>query len=116
LIKELRSRGCKFALDDFGSGLSSFGYLKALPVDYLKIDGSLVRRVAEESIDRALVEAINRLAHQMGMSTIAEHVESTKCLEVLQEIGVDHAQGYALGMPTRVYQASVERVAVAASG
>jgi diguanylate cyclase (GGDEF)-like protein/PAS domain S-box-containing protein len=116
LIKELRSRGCKFALDDFGSGLSSFGYLKALPVDYLKIDGSLVRRVAEESIDRALVEAINRLAHQMGMSTIAEQVESTKCLEVLQEIGVDHAQGYALGMPTRVYQPSAERVAVAASG
>ena len=115
LIKELRARGCKFALDDFGSGLSSFGYLKALPVDYLKIDGSLVRRVAEESIDRALVEAINQLAHQMGMSTIAEYVESTECLEVLREIGVDHAQGYALGMPSRVYQGSVERALVAAA-
>jgi diguanylate cyclase (GGDEF)-like protein/PAS domain S-box-containing protein len=104
LIKELRGRGCKFALDDFGSGLSSFGYLKALPVDYLKIDGSLVRRIAEESTDRAMVEAINRLAHQMGMHTIAEYVESTQCLQVLREIGVDQAQGYALGMPTRVYQ------------
>jgi EAL domain-containing protein (putative c-di-GMP-specific phosphodiesterase class I) len=106
LIKELRARGCKFALDDFGSGLSSFGYLKALPVDYLKIDGSLVRRVAEENIDRALVQAINQLAHQMDMSTIAEYVESMECLEVLREIGVDHAQGYVLGMPTRVYEAS----------
>lgn len=113
LIKELRSQGCKFALDDFGSGLSSFGYLKALPVDYLKIDGSLVRRVAEESIDRAMVEAINRLAHQMGMRTIAEHVESTQCLQVLREIGVDHAQGYALGIPMRVYQAPAPRPAVA---
>jgi len=115
LIKELRARGCKFALDDFGSGLSSFGYLKALPVDYLKIDGSLVRRVAEESIDRALVEAINQLAHQMGMSTIAEHVETNDCLEVLREIGVDHAQGHALGMPTRVYEVAAERVAIAAA-
>jgi diguanylate cyclase (GGDEF)-like protein/PAS domain S-box-containing protein len=118
LIKELRARGCKFALDDFGSGLSSFGYLKALPVDFLKIDGSLVQRVAEEKVDRALVEAINQLAHQMGMSTIAECVESAQCLQVLREIGVDQAQGYALGMPTRVYQASsAERgVIVAASG
>jgi EAL domain-containing protein (putative c-di-GMP-specific phosphodiesterase class I) len=115
LIKELRTQGCKFALDDFGSGLSSFGYLKALPVDYLKIDGSLVRRIAEESIDRAMVEAINGLAHQMGMRTIAEHVESTQCLQVLREIGVDCAQGYALGIPMRVYQASAPRAAVAAA-
>jgi diguanylate cyclase (GGDEF)-like protein/PAS domain S-box-containing protein len=113
LIRELRARGCKFALDDFGSGLSSFGYLKALPVDYLKIDGSLVRRIAEESIDCAMVEAINRLAHQMGMRTIAEYVESTECLRVLRDIGVDHAQGYALGMPTRVYQPAPLRGAVA---
>ncbi|HET8937670.1 MAG TPA: EAL domain-containing protein [Polyangiales bacterium] len=115
LIKELRTQGCKFALDDFGSGLSSFGYLKALPVDYLKIDGSLVRRIAEESIDRAMVEAINRLAHQMGMRTIAEHVESTQCLQVLREIGVDHAQGYALGIPMRVYQAQTRPAAVNAA-
>lgn len=115
LIKELRARGCKFALDDFGSGLSSFGYLKALPVDYLKIDGSLVRRVAEESIDRALVDAINQLAHQMGMKTIAEYVETNECLQVLREIGVDFGQGYALGMPTSVYPPRSERVASAAA-
>jgi diguanylate cyclase (GGDEF)-like protein/PAS domain S-box-containing protein len=113
LINELRARGCKFALDDFGSGLSSFGYLKALPVDFLKIDGSLVRRIAEERIDCAMVEAINRLAHQMGMSTIAEHVESSACLQVLRELGVDQAQGYMLGSPTQVYQAPAALAKVA---
>jgi EAL domain-containing protein (putative c-di-GMP-specific phosphodiesterase class I) len=98
-------------LDDFGSGLSSFGYLKALPVDFLKIDGSLVRRIAEENMDRAMVEAINRLAHQLGMRTIAEYVESAACLSVLRDIGVDHAQGYALGIPMPVYSVLPPRAA-----
>jgi EAL domain-containing protein (putative c-di-GMP-specific phosphodiesterase class I) len=116
LIKELRARGCKFALDDFGSGLSSFDYLlKALPMDFLKIDGSLVRRIAEDSVDRAMDEAINRLAHQLGMLTIAEHVESSECLQVLRELGVDQAQGFALGVPTQVYQASAQQPALAAA-
>ena len=99
LIRAIREMGGKFALDDFGSGLSSFAYLKTLPVNYLKIDGNLVRRIAEESEDRAMVEAVNQLAHRLGMQTVAEYVETTECMQVLREIGVDYAQGFALAIP-----------------
>ncbi|MCP5427706.1 MAG: EAL domain-containing protein, partial [Chromatiaceae bacterium] len=99
LIRAIREMGGKFALDDFGSGLSSFAYLKTLPVNYLKIDGNLVRRIAEESEDRAMVEAVNQLAHRLGMQTVAEYVETTECMQVLREIGVDYAQGFALAVP-----------------
>jgi len=99
LVRAVRDMGGKFALDDFGSGLSSFAYLKSLPVDYLKIDGNLVRPVADEVNNRAIVEAISQLARRLGIKTVAEYVETLDCLQVVREIGVDYAQGFALAEP-----------------
>lgn len=98
-IKMLKARGCRFALDDFGSGLSSFAYLKNLEVDYLKIDGGFVRDIATDPIDRAMVEAINSVGHVMRIRTIAEFVENQDILAVLRELGVDYAQGYGIARP-----------------
>ena len=98
-INELKKHGCYFALDDFGSGLSSFAYLKNLPVNYLKIDGSFVKDVSRDKIDRAMVESIQQIGKVMKLRTIAEHVEDGDTLKVLEEIGVDYVQGYYLGRP-----------------
>ncbi len=98
-ISRLKELGCHFALDDFGSGLSSFGYLKNLPVDYLKIDGVFVRDVAIDPIDHAMVKSINDIGHVMGMKTIAEFVENDAIRSMLKELSVDYAQGYEVGMP-----------------
>ena len=98
-IQSLKDLGCNFALDDFGSGLSSFAYLRNLPVDYLKIDGMFVKNIAEDSIDLAMVKSINEVGHVMGKKTIAEFVEDEAILEKLVEIGVDYAQGYGIGKP-----------------
>ena len=92
-IDAMREFGCSFALDDFGSGLSSFTYLKNLKVDFLKIDGAFVRDITTNPIDRSMVEAIHRIGHQMGLKTVAEYVESEQTLAVLREIGVDYVQG-----------------------
>jgi EAL domain-containing protein (putative c-di-GMP-specific phosphodiesterase class I) len=98
-IETLKSRGCKCALDDFGTGLSSFSYLKALPVDYLKIDGGFVKAMATNAIDEAMVEAVHHIGHIMGITTVAEWVESQAIRQKLGQIGVDYGQGYALGYP-----------------
>lgn len=98
-ITELRGLGCQFALDDFGSGLSSFAYLKSLDVDFLKIDGRFVQTITRDSIDRTMVAAVNEIGHEMGLRTIAEFVEDDAILAVLREIGVDYGQGYGLGKP-----------------
>ena len=101
-INELKNHGCQFALDDFGSGLSSFAYLKNLPVNYLKIDGSFVKDVSRDEIDRAMVESIQQIGEVMKLKTIAEHVEDESTLKVLEEIGVDYVQGYYLGRPEAI--------------
>jgi Amt family ammonium transporter len=98
-MRTLQRYGCEFALDDFGSGLSSFGYLKHLPVEYLKIDGAFVHDMLENAIDDSMVEVINRIGHIMGLETIAEFVESEEILLRLKAIGVGYAQGYGVCRP-----------------
>lgn len=98
-IRTLQQRGCYFALDDFGSGFSSFSYLKALPVNYLKIDGSFVRGITKGSDDFAIVRGIHEIAQAMGKTTIAESVEDEKIMHCLQEIGIDLMQGNFLARP-----------------
>ncbi|MEG4205398.1 EAL domain-containing protein [Microcoleus sp. Pol7_A1] len=101
-MSELKKIGCRFALDDFGSGLSSFAYLINLPVDYLKIDGTFVKNISHNLISQAIVEGFNGIAHAMNLKTIAEFVEDETILEKLQEIGVDYAQGYGIGHPVPI--------------
>jgi len=99
LVTTLRAKGCQFSLDDFGSGMSSFGYLKQLKVDYLKIDGSFVRQIMSSDTDRAMVSSINNIGHVMGIQTIAECVEDDDMLNALREIGIDYVQGYHIHYP-----------------
>ncbi len=98
-ITNMKERGCYFALDDFGSGVSSFSYLKRLPVDYLKIDGSFVQNILTDSADLAIVAAITQVGRTMGTKTIAECAETDAIVNQLEQLGVDYAQGYALGYP-----------------
>lgn len=98
-IDALKARGCSFALDDFGSGMSSYSYLKNLDVDFLKIDGSFIKDMANDPVDLAMVESINHIGHVMGIKTIAEFVENEATLERLREIGVNYDQGYHIHKP-----------------
>ncbi len=98
-IESLRNIGCLFALDDFGTGLSSFAYLKNLPVDFLKIDGTFIKDIDDNSFDYAIVKGINEIAVLAGMKTIAEFVENDSILDTLREIGVEYVQGYRIGKP-----------------
>jgi len=99
LMNRLREIGCPIALDDFGSGMSSFGYLRSLPVDYLKIDGDFVKDMTSDSVDYAVVEAIHHIGRVMGIQTVAESVESEEILTALVVVGVDFAQGFHLALP-----------------
>ncbi len=98
-MQTLRKIGCRFSLDDFGSGLSSFAYLKNLEVDFLKIDGMFVKGIVNNKIDRAMVDSISDVGHVMGLHIIAEFAENDEIIQVLKEIGVDYAQGYGVAMP-----------------
>jgi diguanylate cyclase (GGDEF)-like protein len=101
-IESLKNIGCSFALDDFGKGMSSLTYLKNLPVDYLKIDGSFIKELNNDDVSRAMVEAIHHLAGAMGLKTIAEFVEDRSILDTLQDLKVDYAQGYYFGRPEKL--------------
>jgi EAL domain-containing protein (putative c-di-GMP-specific phosphodiesterase class I) len=98
-IQEMKRLGFRFALDDFGAGLSSFAYLKTIPVDFLKVDGSFIRDMLEDDMDAAIVSSIQKIGHVAGLQTIAEFVESDAILSRLVEIGFDYAQGYAIHVP-----------------
>lgn len=99
LIAKLRKMGCRFALDSFGIGLSSFGYLKNLAVDYLKQDGCFIKNMTRDIIDLAMVKSINHIGQTMNIKTIAEFVENEDILLALRELNVDYAQGYHMGRP-----------------
>lgn len=96
LIKEM---GCEFSLDDFGTGLSSYAYLKNLPVDYLKIDGVFIKDIVNNPADKAMVKSINEIGHFLGMKTVAEYVENDEIITVLKDIGVNYAQGFGIEKP-----------------
>ncbi len=102
LLSTLREMGCRFSLDDFGVGLSSFGYLKNLAVDYLKLDGCFVKNMVRDNIDHAMVMAINQIGHTMNIKTIAEFVEDQKTLDAVRKVGVDYAQGYFIAKPAPI--------------
>ena len=102
LITRLKNLGCRFSLDDFGSGLSSFTYLKTLPVDYLKIDGHFITNLATDPVDQAMVRAICEVGRTMGIRTVAERVETEDTMKKLAEIGVDYAQGFHIARPAPV--------------
>lgn len=106
VMQSIKRFGCQFALDDFGSGMSSFSYLKNLPVDYLKIDGTLVRNIVADAADFAMVEAITRVGGALGLKTIAEFVETEATLQRLRDIGVDYAQGYVIHRPEPLFAVS----------
>ena len=101
-MHELKKLGCRFSLDDFGTGLSSFTYLKNLPVDYLKIDGEFVLNVSEDKIDHSVVVAIGQVGRAMGIQTIAERVETPQVLDKLAAIGIQYAQGFFIAPPAPV--------------
>lgn len=109
VMDKLKEMGCKFALDDFGSGMSSFAYLKHLPVDYLKIDGLFVKNMTSDPVDQIMVNSINEVGHALGIKTIAEFVENDAILAALQSLGVDFAQGYGIAKPVPLSQLDLRK-------
>ena len=102
IIHSIKEMGCEFSLDDFGTGQSSYEYLKNLPVDYLKIDGVFIKDIASNPADKAMVKSINEIGHFLGMKTVAEYVENDEILSILQDIGVDYAQGFGVEKPVLI--------------
>lgn len=98
-IDTLKDLGCSFSLDDFGTGVSSFGYLKELPVDYLKIDGSFIKDIATDDVGRAMVQSVNQVGQLMSVKTIAEYVENDQIIGILRDMGIDYGQGYGISKP-----------------
>ncbi len=101
-MQELKKLGCRFSLDDFGSGLSSFTYLKNLPVDYLKIDGHFINNVTDDPVNESMVKAIHDVGQALGIETIAERVENKEVLDKLSTLGIEFAQGFYIARPTTV--------------
>ena len=99
LMTKLRKVGCKFSLDDFGAGMASFGYLKNLPVDFVKIDGSFIRNIETDPISHSIVRAVTDIGHQLGLKVVAEWVADEKALEILAGMSVDYAQGFIVHKP-----------------
>ncbi len=110
-MQRVRSLGSKIALDDFGSGMSSFSYLKTLPADYVKLDGSLIVNLDDNTIDRSIVESVNHISHNLGLLTIAEFVENQTIVDILEKIGVDFLQGYHIHRPAPLKELTAERAA-----
>jgi EAL domain-containing protein (putative c-di-GMP-specific phosphodiesterase class I) len=104
LINELREIGCRFALDDFGSGFSSFSHLKFLSTDFIKIDGIFIRSILHDPIDRAIVSSIVQIAHSLGKQTVAEYVDNVEVLKVLAQAGIDNVQGFYICRPHAAFQ------------
>ncbi|HUS24792.1 MAG TPA: EAL domain-containing protein, partial [Candidatus Binatia bacterium] len=115
-MRGLRELGCHLALDDFGSGMSSFSYLKHLPVDYLKIDGAFIKDIVNNPVDQAIVRAVQAIGQQMGLFTIAEYVETKAILECLRGMGIHYAQGHAIARPMPLEDLPVLLAPVAAAG
>jgi diguanylate cyclase (GGDEF)-like protein/PAS domain S-box-containing protein len=121
-MQRMRELGCHMALDDFGSGMSSFSYLKHLPVDYLKIDGAFIKDVVKNKVDQCIVRAACAVAQELGIATVAEHVENAETLDVLRGMGIDYAQGYAIARPRPLEefvasdQGAAARVVTASAG
>ena len=109
LMKEIKELGCGFVLDDFGVGFSSFFYLRELPVDAVKIDGSFIKNLADNSDDVILVNALCSVARGFGKKVTAEFVESEKILEIIEQMDIDYAQGYYIGRPSPIEQFLAER-------
>lgn len=107
-INTIKQFGCKFSLDDFGSGYSSYSYLKNLNVDYLKIDGAFVKDIANNKADIAIVKSMNEIAHSLGLKTIAEYVENDEIRLILNDIGVDYGQGYGIHKPMPLSELVIE--------
>lgn len=109
-IDTLKKLGCSFSLDDFGTGVSSFSYLKSLPVDYLKIDGSFIKDILTDEVAQAMVRSVNQVGHMMGVRVIAEYVETDRVIQLLREIGVDFGQGYGISRPIPINEAIANHI------
>lgn len=106
MMNTIRAYGCTFSLDDFGSGLSSFGYIKSMPIDVIKIDGVFVRNLVADVTNQSIVKAIATLGRDLGKKTVAEFVEDDPTLDVLRRLGVDYAQGYGIHKPEPIEHAA----------